>query len=415
MSDYSHYSFDCEYSLLHLSARVSHHGRFFAGTERAKSLKNKAVTRFLALPFGANSTTLQPMSLAPLAGHQEIRAQLNRAISAGTLPQVLLVTGAPGIGKQRLALWLAQRLMCATPADGEPCGRCGGCLKVLGLAHPDVHWFVPVLRPKAGEPDKQAEEVAESLEAVMAERRANPLWTAPDGMAIHGIASARLVQRQASLTAAEGGWRVFLIGRAEKLVPQESSQEAANALLKLLEEPPPRSLFILTTAEPGLVLPTIRSRAIPIRLARISDDEVRDFLAAVKPELATSAVVQAARGSIGAAIGTGDTTREKARSAAREFLNSVGNGPVAMTDRALRQGPWAARGDFTAMLDALAEVLAADARSGMTGGRGGNIEPAAALAAVEKVLAAREQAQGNVNPQLLLAVLADELALLAAA
>jgi len=88
--------------------------------------------------------------------------------------------------------------------------------------------------------------VAESLEAVMAERRANPLWTAPDGMAIHGIASARLVQRQASLTAAEGGWRVFLIGRAEKLVPQESSQEAANALLKLLEEPPPRSLFILT-------------------------------------------------------------------------------------------------------------------------------------------------------------------------
>lgn len=355
------------------------------------------------------------MSLAPLAGHQEIRAQLNRAIDAGTLPQVLLITGAPGIGKQRLALWLSQRLVCSAPTQGEPCGRCVGCLKVLGLAHPDVHWFVPVLRPKAGEPDKQAEEVAESLEAVMADRRANPLWAAPNGMAIHGIASARLVQRQASLTAVEGGWRIFLIGRAEKLVPQESSQEAANALLKLLEEPPPRSLFILTTAEPGLVLPTIRSRAVPIRLARITDREVADFLAATKPELATAAVVQSARGSIGAALGATDAGREKARSAAREFLAAVTNGTVAATDRALRQGPWQARGDFTAMLDALAEVLAADARSGMTGGRGGSIEPAAALAAVEKVLAAREQAQGNVNPQLLLAVLADEIAMLAAA
>ena len=354
------------------------------------------------------------MGLAPLVGHRTTRAQLNRAIAAGTLPQVLLITGAPGIGKQRLALWLAQRLVCSSPTD-EPCGKCAGCLKVLGLAHPDVHWFVPVLRPKAGEPEKQAEEVAESLEAVMAERRATPLWQAPDGMAMHGIASARLVQRQASLTSVEGGWRIFLIGRAERLVPQESSPEAANALLKLLEEPPPRSLFALTTAEPGLVLATIRSRAVPIRLSRLEGNEVRQFLAAVKPELATDAVVKAARGSIGAALGVTDAGRDKARSAAREFLAAVGNGTVAATDRALRQGPWQARGDFTAMLDALADVLAADARSGLTGGRGSSIEPAAALAAVEKVLATREQAQGNVNPQLLLAVLADELAMLAAA
>ncbi len=354
------------------------------------------------------------MGLAPLVGHQATRAQLNRAIAALTLPQVLLVTGAPGIGKQRLALWLAQRLLCAA-STAEPCGKCAGCLKVLGLAHPDVHWFVPVLRPKAGEPEKQVEEVAESLEAVMAERRATPLWQAPDGMAMHGIASARLVRRQASLMASEGGWRVFVIGQAERLVPQDSSQDAANSLLKLLEEPPPRSLFVLTTAEPGLVLPTIRSRAVPIRLSRITDDEVRGFLAEVKPELATDAVVRSARGSIGTALGAADAGREKARSAAREFLAAIGNGTAAATDRALRQGAWHARGDFTAMLDALANVLAADARSGMTGGRGDRMEPAAALAAVEKVLATREQAQGNVNPQLLLAVLADEIATLAAA
>jgi DNA polymerase-3 subunit delta' len=354
------------------------------------------------------------MSLAPLVGHADARHDALRAIALGSLPQVVLVTGAGGVGKQRFALWLAQRLMCSGPV-GEPCGRCGGCLRVQGLAHPDVHWFVPVPRPKAGEAEKQIEETAELLATVITERRTQPLWTAPDGMASHGIASARLIQRRASLTAAEGGWRVFIIGRAERLVPQESSPEAANALLKLLEEPPARTLFVLTTAEPGLVLPTIRSRAVPLRLGRVTDSELRSFLQAQKPELANDAIVQAARGAIGVALQSGDETASKARKAAQEFLAAVGDGPLASTERALRQAPWQARGDFTAMLDALAEALAAQARGALTGTGRSYGNPAAKLAGVERVLQAREQAQGNVNPQLLLAVLADDLAMLEAA
>ncbi|MBL0178875.1 MAG: hypothetical protein IPP98_07085 [Gemmatimonadetes bacterium] len=355
------------------------------------------------------------MSLTPLVGHNAARLDVLRAIASDALPQVLLLTGPQGVGKQRFALWLAQRLMCSASA-GEPCGQCSGCLRVQGLAHPDVHWFVPVPRPKAGEQEKQIDETAEMLGAVIAERRTQPLWGAPDGMASHGIASARLVQRRASLTAAEGGWRVFIIGRAERLVPQESSPEAANALLKLLEEPPVRTLFVLTTAEPGLVLPTIRSRAVPLRLSRLDDDAVRGFLKAQKPELATDQVVTAARGSIGLALATGDDSRAKALRAAQEFLAAVADGTASATERALRQAPWQARGDFTALLDALAETLAAHARSALTGqGRAAMSDPTAKLAGVERVMAAREQAQGNVNPQLLLAVLADELAMLEAA
>jgi DNA polymerase-3 subunit delta' len=354
------------------------------------------------------------MSLAPLVGHAGARHDALRAIALDSLPQVVLVTGTSGVGKQRFALWLAQRMMCSGPS-GEPCGVCGGCLRVQGLAHPDVHWFVPVPRPKAGEQEKQIDETAEMLGALIAERRATPLWTAPDGMASHGIASARLIQRRAALTSAEGGWRVFIVGRAERLVPQESSPEAANALLKLLEEPPARTLFVLTTAEPGLVLPTIRSRAVPLRLGRLTDEEVRGFLKTQKPELANDAIVGAARGSIGMALQSGDETASKARKAAEEFLAAVAGGPLASTERALRQAPWQARGDFTAMLDALAETLAAQARGGLTGTGRQYGNPAAKLAGVERVLQAREQAQGNVNPQLLLAVLADELSLLEAA
>jgi len=353
------------------------------------------------------------MPLLPLSGHKTLRAQLLEALASDRLPQVILLTGLSGVGKERLALWLAQRMVCSGPA-GEPCGMCGGCQKVLGLAHPDVHWLTPVPRPKAGDADKQVEEVAELLESAMAERRAAPLWSAPDGMAIHGVASARLVQRRASLTASEGGWRVFIIGHAERLVPQESSPEAANALLKLLEEPPPRSLFVLTTAEAGSLLPTIRSRAVPIRVGRLTDDEVGEFVRGHGSPMVSDETVRAAGGSIGSALRATGNGRSVGVAAAREYLDVIARGQADGAERSLRQGPWQARGDFTALLDGLAKVLSDDARAALVAG-GASDEAKAKLAAVDRVMAAREQAQGNVNPQLLLAVLTDDLIRLQAA
>lgn len=355
------------------------------------------------------------MSLGPFVGHQEVRTRLQEAIAGDRLPQVLLVTGPAGVGKQRLALWLAQALFCTGPHP-RPCGQCKGCLMVDRLSHPDLHWVVPVLRPKAAEVDRQADEVAEMLEGVMADRRKSPLWTAPDGMASHGVASARLLQRHASLTPVEGGWRVFIIGRADRLVPQESSQHAANSLLKLLEEPPARSLFVLTTAEPGLVLPTIRSRAMPVRLGRLSQSEVKEFFTATRPELATDSLAERSAGSIGAVLGLGDVGSGKASVAASDYLAAVGAGPATAMERALRQGPWQARGDFTALLDALAQDLSSQTRRALApGARVPTSSPASLLAAVDRVMETRERAQGNVNPQLLLAVLANELATLGAA
>ena len=148
------------------------------------------------------------MTLRPLYGHLDARSTLAHAAAEGRLPQVLLFSGPVGIGKQRLALWLAQRLVCASPAAVEPCGTCRGCRQVLELAHPDVHWFVPVPRPKAAESDKQADEVAELLGELHAERRVGGRWGAPDGMSLHGMGSVRLLQRRASLTASAGGARI---------------------------------------------------------------------------------------------------------------------------------------------------------------------------------------------------------------
>lgn len=356
--------------------------------------------------------------MLPLVGHEVEREHVRRGIAEDRLPQMILLTGATGVGKQRFGLWIAQALLC----EGEgirPCGKCRPCTQVLGLVHPDLHWLMPVPRPKAGEPDKAVEELAEAVGAVIEERRHRPLWGAPEGLAGHFVATARLLQRRAALTPAVSRKKVFLVAEADRLVPQEANPEAANALLKLLEEPPADSQFVLTVVDPNRLLPTVRSRVVPLRLGRLSDREVERFLvdhAGLAGTELRSRVTRAG-GSIGRALAAGEDS-SKASRAAEELLRAVLSGTAGQAERALKQGPWAARGDFTAMLDALAESLTEGARN-LAGRpvRGPLPESLktprpieALLAAQSRVLAAREAAQGNVNPQLLLAVLADELA-----
>jgi DNA polymerase-3 subunit delta' len=358
------------------------------------------------------------MTLLPLAGHDEARTQVLRAIAEDRLPQLILLTGPQGVGKQRFGLWVAQAILCEG-GHTKPCGRCRPCLQVVGLAHPDLHWLMPVPRPKSAEPDKQVEELAEAVGAVLEERRKNPLYEPLDGLAGHFVATARLLQRRAALTPAVARRKVFLVAEADRLVPQEANPEAANALLKLLEEPPADSQFLLTVVDPNRLLPTIRSRVVPLRLGRLPDAVVERFLAdhAGFAGADLQGRVTRAGGSIGRALAGGDDA-SKAGRAAEDLLRAVVGGPAGRAERALKQGPWAARGDFTAMLDALAESLAEGARAAAGRPvRGQLSEPLrtprsveALLAAQARVMAAREAAQGNVNPQLLLATLADELA-----
>lgn len=356
--------------------------------------------------------------MKPLIGHERERQRVLQALAAGRLPQMVLLTGPQGIGKQRFALWLAQAILCEAES-GKPCGVCSPCRQVVGLTHPDLHWFMPVPRPKGGEPDRQVEELEEMYGNLLEERRRDPLYQPADGMAGHFVATARLLQRNAALTPVAGRRKVFLIAAAERLVPQESSPEAANALLKLLEEPPEDSQFLLTTVDPNRLLPTIRSRVVPLRLGRLTDAEVEKFLAehAGLKDADLRERVSRAGGSIGKALAAGEG-RNKASAAGLDLMRAIRSGAAARAERALKQGPWAARGDFTAMLDALAGFLGDAARNG-TGEAArqglpeelrGDWTVDSLVQAAQRVAVAREAAHGNVNPQLLIAVLAEELA-----
>lgn len=351
-----------------------------------------------------------------LFGHERIQGELLQASRTGRLPQVLLVCGDQGVGRQTFGRWLASLALCQSP--DAPCGACQSCRLVGRLSHPDFHWFVPLPRPKAGDPDKQMDEVTEALGELMAGRRDHQAYPPPDGMAMHGVATARLILKAGSMTTVMGGRRVILIGDAERLVPQESSQEAANALLKFLEEPPASALIILTTTDPNRVLPTIRSRAVPIRLGRLPAAVVAAGLALLAPDLSEPERrrrVEEAEGSIGKALTAGATA--KTDDQVDQLLILARNGGAARFERVMRQGPWQARGDFTDLLDRLGGALGRAVRVAAGGPDAPVLEslrsvasPERLLRALEKVDATREAAQGNINPQLLLATLTADLA-----
>lgn len=374
------------------------------------------------------------MPLPPLFGHLEARRALARSIHADRLPQSLLVHGPAGIGKERFGLWLAQLLVCiGEQPEQEPCGACGPCRWVERLQHPDVHWFFPLPRPDgAATPERLRAKLEEQRAAELQARRTDSCYVPQyDRAPAHFLASIQALQALASTRPASGRRKVFVIGDAEAMVPQESSPEAANAFLKLLEEPPADTVLVLTSSKPGALLPTIRSRVLPLRLVPLATSEVEAFLvsAGVAREQAAS-VAPLGEGAPGRALrllpsGGGTSTVAARVERGRALLAAVlTRGATARLEAAHAEAPAGGRGEFSETLDAFAAALrellgmAAGAPSSAGGEhfatlegavRQNGLHPLAIASALTRVARARELAAGNVNPQLILAVLLREV------
>ncbi len=353
------------------------------------------------------------MPLPPLYGHDELRTRLAGTLAARKLPPALLLIGPAGVGKQRLAHWIAAGLLCES-GPGAPCGHCQPCRLVESLQHPDVHWFFPIARPK-GDESKQVEEAEELLGEAVAARRENPLYARPDGLHALFLPLVRLLHRQAMMRPVMGRAKVFIVGDADRLVPQASSPEAANAMLKVLEEPPPDTHFVLTTTEPASLLPTIRSRMIPLRARRLPTSEVARFLREVpKPPLAAGEAdrrADAAFGSIGDALEQREEGAE-VEEAARRLLETARKGPAARFRYALGVRSFGARSDFSGTLDAASEALRDELAARLRGGAGDahpEVPAERLLDAIREIDRAKGWARGNVNPQLIVAHLGRAL------
>ena len=352
------------------------------------------------------------MPLLPLHGHESVRRRLADAASRGALPASLLLEGPRGIGKQRLALWLAQYLLCA--ADNKPCGSCQHCRFVLQLTHPDLHWFFP--RPRLKDSDASLDEVKEDYAEARAERAgAAGLYSSPSGSDGLFIATTRLLVQQAGMSPALAARKVFVIGDAERMVPQEGSEFAANAFLKLLEEPLADTTIIITSSEPGSLLPTIRSRVASVRVAPLPDSDIRIFLESPPVSQAldglgvpagTEIRLRQAAGAPGSLFGGNDQALA-AESAKRILAASTSSDRSLRYRVALAQGVGKARGAFADTLDELSALLHARARDAVAGAD--DIAALAASRAMPMIEEAKVRANGNVNPQLVSAILMREV------
>ena len=352
------------------------------------------------------------MPIVELYGHEPLRQRLSESAKGGALPASLLFQGAHGTGKQRLALWLAERLFCTDTK--APCGACMACRYVRSLTHPDLHWVFP--RPRLKDADPDLEQVSDDYAEAIAERALNGgLYASPSGSEGIYVATVRSLVQRAAKTPAMGRRKIFIIGDAERMVPQEGSEMAANAFLKLLEEPPADTTIILTSSEPGALLPTIRSRVVTVRVPLVPDAAVRRFVEdpLVKKALdkeaksSTNDRVRAAAGAPGRLFTGGDEA--KATLSARKIMDAAtGARRATHYAAALAQGSAGARGAFTDTLDALVTLLGERVRDALH--KNDDTAAAAASKAVDAVLLAQTQASGNVNPQAITAKLIRDLA-----
>ncbi len=361
---------------------------------------------------GAEPINLVTVTLLPLRGHAVLRARFDDAIRRDALPGSLLLHGPSGVGKQQLALWLGQRLLCIG-AEPRPCGSCQHCRYAMAGTHPDIHWYFPRPRPK--DADASPSRIVDDFREAISDRVKTGVYAPPAPEEGIYVATIRAIVHSAALAPAFGARKVYIVGEAERMVLREGAEEAAGSFLKLLEEPPAKANIILTTSEPGSLLPTIRSRLVAVRVAAMGALDVDAVLAEPEMQAAIAAAGgpktldeqrRVANGAPGALVSGAEWADAIAR--ARRMLQSASNRDRrAQMKTALAQGSSKSRGAFTTSLDALTTLLHAEVRAAASSGNG----PAATAAAraIDFVEKAKTQATGNVNPQLITSELLRQL------
>ena len=211
-------------------------------------------------------------------GQEALKEKLRREVDEGHIPHAQLFCGPSGVGKLPLALAYARYLCCTHHSEGEACGECQSCKQWNGLVHPDVHFMFPIVSSEKKKKSICADYLPEWRELLLN----NPYFSysqwleamdAENSQALIYAKESDEITKQLNLKPVQGDFKVTIIW-----LPEKMNDVCANKMLKLLEEPPEYTIFLLCSEEPERILPTILSRTQRINFPLLSEAEIADAL-----------------------------------------------------------------------------------------------------------------------------------------
>lgn len=257
------------------------------------------------------------LKFSNVIGQHEVKQHLLQMVRENKLPHALMFCGPQGAGKLPLALAFARYLLCDSPSEEEACQACANCRMTEDWAHPDLHFSFPVYKAKSTDHPVSDDYLQQWRQLV----RQNPyfdteLWLeeikAENQQITFYVQESDALQKKLALKSSQGGRKVVIIW-----LPEKMSQEVSNKLLKLIEEPPAKTHFLLVSEDPDMVLGTIQSRVQRINVPPLSEEEVKEALVQVHavPEQTAQQLAHLAQGSMTSAL-----KRMQAGNENREFF-----------------------------------------------------------------------------------------------
>ena len=238
-----------------------------------------------------------------LIGNDNVKGLLRRMLEAKRLPGAMLFLGEEGVGKKLFALEVARALNCRQPKGVEGCGECPACKRISKFNYP------------------QSAESDDWKKIIWTDHPDVGMVVAPKR--VLQVVQMREIEAAANYRPFEGKARVFIVEDADKF-----NDSSANALLKILEEPPHTSFIILLTSRPAQLLPTIRSRCQMIRFSPLAAEEIEDYLTQNKLAAGKDAsmLARVARGSIGRALSQDSEKFARQRESMMKVLKALATG-----------------------------------------------------------------------------------------
>lgn len=218
------------------------------------------------------------MFFKDVIGQTEAKQRLITEVKEGRIPHAQLICGPEGTGKLPLAIAYARYICCENRGDHDACGVCPSCVKFNKLAHPDLHFVFPVIKKKAGKDTVCDDFISDWRNFVLGSPYFNlNHWLkemgAENQQAQIYVKESDEIVRKLSLKSSQGGHKVMIIW-----LPEKMNVECSNKLLKLLEEPPALTVFLLVSEEPENILQTILSRTQRFNIHGIGETELAQIL-----------------------------------------------------------------------------------------------------------------------------------------